>query len=101
MDFRRVQASKQVTFCHELERDDAVMYLSFDAFTKDIAGTVKAIYDWLGIPMSADYLECLIKEQGRQDVRSPGYTNDACDVTGFDEYSAFLKRRCLDSLKAI
>jgi omega-hydroxy-beta-dihydromenaquinone-9 sulfotransferase len=90
MQFRRTEALKQVELCRELEKRQAVAYINFEDFTRDIHGTVRALYAWLGISLKVSHGDWLLRQQRQQDSRESGYSNDVCEVSGFERYSEFM-----------
>ncbi|MGF6413363.1 hypothetical protein OKW37_005098 [Paraburkholderia sp. MM5482-R2] len=92
MKFRKEECLKLIEFCGELERSNAITYLTFDQFTTEIQHTVERIYAAIGVPLSSDYARLLADMQAEQDRRDSGYVNAPRSVDGFEAFGAFVAR---------
>lgn len=92
VEFRKEQCLKLIGFCGELERDNAITYLTFEQFTTEIQPTIERIYAAIGVPLSDDYARLLADMQAEQDRRDSGYVNAPRSIDGFEAFSAFVAR---------
>jgi hypothetical protein len=92
MEFRKEQCLKLIGFCGELERVNAITYLTFEQFTTEIQPTVERIYAAIGVPLSDGYARLLADMQAEQDRRDSGYVNAPRSVEGFEAFGAFVAR---------
>jgi omega-hydroxy-beta-dihydromenaquinone-9 sulfotransferase len=90
IEFRKDECLKLIGFCKELEQHNAISYLTFELFTKEILRTVERIYAAIGVPLSSDYARLLADIQAKQDRRDSGYVNAPHSVEGFAFFDAFV-----------
>jgi len=89
LQFRREECEKHIAFCQDLEKKNAITYVTFEEFTADVHGTIDGIYKNMDISMSPEFGEHLRQLQKKQDVRVTGYDNPNKKIAGFDEYTEF------------
>lgn len=92
MEFRKKECLKLIEFCGELERSNAITYLTFEQFTTEIQHTVERVYAAIGVPLSSDYARLLADMQAEQDGCVSGYVNAPRSVDGFEAFGAFVAR---------
>lgn len=90
-NFRVVECQRMIEFYEAVRQTSPTLFVEYDAFIRDISGTVRLISESFEVPLSEEDEASLRSLDRLQQARNRGYSRATTNVAGIDFFDAFIK----------